>query len=82
MERVFKIGVPRKAPTDHFVDNKRRKWVKASGFQEPYENEYFVWFKKDTVPMEKEIIFDRPIVEIFRYKYLLRCRVILGPKTV
>ena len=78
------IGVPRKVPKNHSVDNKGRKWLKATEapIQKPYDNEYYVWFKKDTVPVKDEIVFGMPILEVYRYKYLLRCRVLLGPKKV
>jgi hypothetical protein len=85
-KRAYMIGVPRTIPesVDVKLDVRGRKWVKASDMpktfltQDGLDNMWYVWFKTDNVPFEDELVFDKKITLINRYKFLLRASVELG----
>tara|TARA_A100001015_G_scaffold288906_1_gene360235 strand:- start:8093 stop:8401 length:309 start_codon:yes stop_codon:yes gene_type:complete len=85
-KRRYLVQVPRKRPTGSNVikDKKHRVWIKASKYnvgnfamwEDQPENTYYVWFSRETVPEENEVVFGEwKIQNMFRVERLLRCRV-------
>lgn len=82
--RQFIVQVPRKMPKHNekaFQDEKKRTWIKPSDYSysdfttwQHNDNTYYVWFKRDTVPQENEVVFGNyKIASIYRFRTLLRC---------
>ena len=78
----FIIQVPRRRPKKNGIkDPKNRTWIQANRYNENgyaswehKDNVYFVWFTRDTVPEEGEVVFDSfKIDNIWRFRSLLRC---------
>lgn len=84
LKRQYMVQVPRKRPTcdNSFTDEKKRVWIKASDYnvgeytmwEEQGPNTYYVWYNRDTVPEEGEVVFGKwKISSMYRVELLLRC---------
>lgn len=84
LKRQYMVQVPRKRPTceNAYVDEKKRVWIKASDYnvgnfamwENQSPNSFYVWFNKDSVPEEGEVVFGRwKISSMYRVELLLRC---------
>jgi hypothetical protein len=80
----FTVQVPRKRPknnTNAHLDGKERMWIKAKDYNdskfatwEHKEDSYYVWFKRDSVPEEGEVVFGNfKIANMYRHRNNLRC---------
>lgn len=80
----YTVQVPLKRPKNNpnaYKDSKKRIWIKATDYNESEyatwehkKNTYYVWFTRDTVPEEGEVVFDNfKITNMYRYRSLLRC---------
>lgn len=76
----YKVLVPTYPPEDVLIDEEGRKWAKQEDSVHEFfewEGDYwFVWFKKSVVPQEGDIVFDKTIEKVFRYRDLKRAVVV------
>ena len=72
----YKILVPTYPPENAIDDNEGRKWVRQEDSGVDYyawEGDFwFVWFPRRTAPQEGDVVFDKTVNRVYRYRNIKR----------